>query len=885
MRIHRVLSMLATGVTTRYAVGSMLIALLTGCELNPLPIPEDAGCADAENLCPPEPIPDAGCDCPHPCVGGSCLLDVPNGSSCNMDSECLSGHCIDYQCCDTACDGVCQSCQATIKGGGDNGICGFVKSGTDPYGECNGVCDGQGMCVKGPAGESCADSSACVTGYCVDGVCCVQDSCMAPNSCTGTVCAAYTGVCTDIPRVCPGGGMCSDGNCPGQCTGAIGLSGEPLVYPPNLGGKAGQSTDLVLGDMDGDGLADLVTKLYQPDSGIFGAEHSYIDVQRNLGNGTFGPILDWPDEFGGQILLSDMNADGTLDIVLTENETDAITLLINDGSAGWSSTVKLPKDASILYSVEKVVFADLNNDGYRDILLKGDKFDNVYASLNMGATMLSPLIDTAVLPTQADDFDAADLDGDGRADLVVTSNTTDTIKVRMGKGDGSFGSPTSYMAVGAVNSVGLADVDADGDIDVIASSGANTMVRFNNGNGSFSSAAIYSGGSARTVDINGDGRLDIVGSTTLFNSGNGLFVPQSMDYMPLDGSSFGDFTGDGLVDIARVYQGYAMQFLRNQGNGLFLRPYSEFSPKFDSAEHVVFVDLNGDGLVDVATLDVPTNMVKVHLNAGNGNFAMPVDYPTFIQYSTSISSSDMNGDGKLDLLVSAQEKLTVHLNLGGGVFAPGVSQICKSCYILSDFNGDGYSDALQLGSYDLAITFGQSDGLLSTTVKTSKLKSSGYKGLEPVDLNGDGFNDLVVRGGTENLEVYLNDGTGRMIPQHQPDGLFWWSIENVLVDDINGDGYPDITFSGFGDASFTFGQVCLNDGHGIFRKGSGAPYGFSALVDVDGNGVRDWIRGMCVFGKCYPSTGGKIFVVDIEGDGIPELITSGGELHKIVCIP
>jgi hypothetical protein len=743
-------------------------------------------------------------------------------------------------------------------------------------------CDGQGMCIKIPAGDSCVDASECATGFCVDDVCCVQDSCPQTDPCNVTFCAAFTGVCTDRPRTCPGGGTCSNGVCPGQCMGTIGLGGEPLFFV-TVGSKYGGGlTNIALGDMDGDGDLDLVLSSYQ--NVLHQDPRGSVGVFRNQGDGTFGPEEGWEGLWATRMLLSDMNADGALDVILVANSKAVIKVRMNDGSGGLSSDVSLSGGSTITSAFEKVVVADLNGDGYRDILLKGGTLGQVYASLNSGGTMFGPFIDTAIAPTQADDFDAADLNGDGRADLVLTSNTTSTIQVQMGNGDGSFGLPVSYSAVDAVNSVGLQDLDADGIIDVITSNGTNTVVQFNDGNGSFSIPVTYPGGSVHTADLDGDGDLDIVGSTTLFNDGNGTFVPQTMDYLPLEDASLGDLNGDGLADIVREWSsGGALQVLRNQGNGAFLRPYVQFEPKFEDAYHVVFADLNGDSLVDVATLDDSNSTVGVHLNLGNGNFSSPVDYPTSIFALTIISSADMNGDGNIDLVVSSQDHLTVHLNMGGGVFAPAVSQMCASCRTLGDFNGDDYPDVI--GNGGLTVTFGQSNGLLSTTAKTSKLESSGYYVPVPADLNGDGLGDLVFRGGTNNLEVYLNDGTGGFVFEPQPDGLFWWSIEGIVVDDINGDGYTDITFSGFGDPSYTFGQVCLNNGHGVFRKGPGAPYGSSTFVDIDGDGLREWVSGMCAFGKCYASNWGRIFPVDIDGDGTPELITSSGELHKITCIP
>jgi len=667
--------------------------------------------------------------------------------------------------------------------------------------------------------------------------------------------------------------------------GTIGFSGEPLFPVPNPGRESGLS-NVTMGDIDGDGDLDLVTSSYY----VLAASDpmGVIDVFRNQGNGTFGPAEGWTGLYDRQMFLSDMNSDGALDLILVSANKLGLRVFMNDGSGGFGSDISVPVGGMMSSSFDLVRVADLNGDGYRDILLTAGPLGHVYASFNSGGTMFGLPIDTTITPTQADDFNAADLDGDGRADLVLTSNTTDTIQVQMGNGDGSFGLPMSYPAVAAVNSLGLQDLDADGISDIIASNGTNTVVQFNNGNGSFSMPVTYPGGSSHTADLDGDGDVDIVGATTLFNDGNGSFVPQTMDYIPHENASLGDFDGDSLADIVREWPGYsALQLLRNQGNGSFIRPFVQFEPKFEDGYHVTFADLNGDGLMDVATLEESNSTIGVHLNLGNGIFASPVEYPTSIFGLTFISSADMNGDGNIDLLVTSEKQLSVHLNKGGGVFAPVFSQTCAHCRTVSDFNGDGYQDVAQISGSALTVTFGQSNGMLSTTNKTSQFSGPyGYGRLIPADLNGDGFPDLVMSGGPDHIGVALNNGIGGFALQPQPAREpFWWSIEKVVVDDFNGDGYPDITFSGFGDPSYTFGQVCLNDGHGIFRKGPGAPYGASAFADLDGDGLREPIFGTCLSGKCYPSTGGEIFVVDIDGDNIPELITSSGELHKVTCNP
>ena len=108
------------------------------------------------------------------------------GPSCALGFECASGFCVDGVCCDTACDGACESCIAVNTGGVD-GTCAQVKDGTDPDHACldsgapacgtNGLCKA-GACdtYAGPDCDSgkCVDGDDCASGFCVEGICCDQ---------------------------------------------------------------------------------------------------------------------------------------------------------------------------------------------------------------------------------------------------------------------------------------------------------------------------------------------------------------------------------------------------------------------------------------------------------------------------------------------------------------------------------------------------------------------------------------------------------------------------------------------------------------------------------------------------------------------------------------
>ncbi len=209
------------------------------------------------------------------------LLD--NGTECTADSDCTSAHCIDGVCCDTLCDGACQSCLATEKVSGTDGVCGPVRAGTDPDDDCSeenpascgldGSCDGAGACRKYVAGSvcgrplcaslteaqlpstcdgqgtcqtngtaSCADGYACI-GFSCRTTCTADADCIATHHCSNQTCSpdkplgeACTRDSECQSQACVDG-VCCNATCDGPCTACssakkgAGLDGfcEPIV--------------------------------------------------------------------------------------------------------------------------------------------------------------------------------------------------------------------------------------------------------------------------------------------------------------------------------------------------------------------------------------------------------------------------------------------------------------------------------------------------------------------------------------------------------------------------------------------------------------------------------------------------------------------------------
>ena len=379
--------------------------------------------------------------------------------------------------------------------------------------------------------------------------------------------------------------------------------------------------------------------------------------------------------------VPDANANGTLKMLsvvakdnsgyesLTPVQATVNVTAVNDAPTltRWQTLSFAEKvDYAAGSSPSAVTITDVNNDGEGDLVVANSGSNTVSVTL-FDSRVSYP---TGISPSSVT---ATDVNGDGLVDLVVANSGSNTVSALLNKGDGQFAAKVDYATGAYPSSVTASDVNGDGKVDLlVANQNSHTVsVLLNNGDGTYAAKVDYGTGSTPSAvtasDVNGDGKVDLLVAnrgdiiSVLLNKGDGTYAAK-VDYGAGRNPSSvtaSDVNSDGKVDLLVANQdSWTMSVLLNNGDGTYAAKVDYETGHAPSS--VTASDVNGDGKVDLifADSDYWNSAVSVFLNKGDGTFSPKVDYAAGSQPS-SVTASDADGDGKVDLVVANRNSGTV----------------------------------------------------------------------------------------------------------------------------------------------------------------------------------------------------------------------------------
>jgi hypothetical protein len=477
----------------------------------------------------------------------------------------------------------------------------------------------------------------------------------------------------------------------------------PINLPNNFG-----SYSIAAGDFNGDGHLDLAT--------ASATESGGVQIWQGDGTGHFQAGAFYATEpLPSGIAVADLNGDGKPDLITANGYDDSVSVLLNRGDGTFAAETKY----DVATGPANVLAADFGGNHHPDILSTGAQFAVI---TNRGDGTFQDAYQIQAGTATLNQVVTGDLNGDKVPDIVATDYLGNGVEVLLNDGHGHFGAPVFYSTGPGSNprGVALADLNHDGKLDmVVTDSNTNAISIFlGNGDGTFQSPVTYSTAGSypdavAVGDVNGDGKLDVV--TIDFSSedisvfpgnGDGTFgkaskFPDGLNspVLPPTFLVLSDFNGDGKLDAAVGYSG-GVFILPGNGNGTFGIPISLTAQVGTTVSGMAAADLNGDGKMDLVAMNDLTGHAVVLLNQGNFNFQansffVPLygDPPNDGQ---GLAIGDCDGNGKLDLVVGSGSSLfAVLAGNGDGTFQAGVvydGGAAPEYPALADFDGDGKAD-------------------------------------------------------------------------------------------------------------------------------------------------------------------------------------------------
>jgi len=689
-----------------------------------------------------------------------------------------------------------------------------------------------------------------------------------------------------------------------------------------------------------------------------GYKHQYMknNLQMNLGNGHFADLSylygvaksDW----SWSPLLSDFNDDGFTDMFVSNGYYRDVT---NLDFIFYQSTVEQQQKRALTHEelLKKLPFEKIQNFFFLNN--KGEGFVNKASEVGLEDLSLST------------GSAAGDLDGDGRLDLVVcnqgeaplvyknvnTQNHFVNVKAEGSDKSNRFGIGCQLYASDSAG--GYRKFEIQPSRGYQSSSEAMAHIGLGENEQLAELVVLWPNGKAQILkDVSADQTIIVkssdanttwdrnkikAGDLPYFTENEGEWglnfnhvEQENPDFKrePLlphryttlgPGMSTGDVNGDGLQDLfvgnARESAGSSL-FLQ-QKDGKYIPASSQPWKSLDAdVMGSLFFDCDGDKDLDLyvavggSEFEWPSNKYEhqLYINDGKGGFTVGKGrLPNVISSGSSVTSSDFDGDGDLDLFVAGRlmpgnwptlEVRSYLLQNNGGKFrdvtaalAPDLENAGMICSaVFSDYNGDGKPDLLLAGEWMPLIFMENAGGkFVNKTGEVGDASLSGWmNSITPVDIDNDGDIDYMVGNKGNNSFIQAKVGS--------PSKVFWADFDGNGRQDIamsyhsGGSDYPLFTMDEMGKAypffinkKFTtyndFAGKTMEEifGAEVLKQNSLTANYFSSFVAINNGGKFSFVE-LPMWAQAGPVFGTT--VIDIDGNGYDDILCTGNNYNTRV---